>query len=122
MRLLQFLLVTILVVGIIAAQPAAAQEATNPVCQDESGVLTQALEGYVQLVTAFAVMGLFVVWQGESLAEMFTLNPERLMKLKQHKRQSLKSTVIILLLGAGFTLAGKVMGVPVARCIDLTPF
>ena len=121
-RLLQFLLVTTLVVSIVAAQPAAAQEATNPVCQEDSGTLASMIEGFLQLTTALGLMGLLVVWQGESVAEMFTLSRDQLSRIKQHKITALKSAVILVLLGPLFALAGTTMDLPVAQCVDLTPF
>jgi hypothetical protein len=124
-RLFQFLLVTFLVVGIVgvvAAQPAAAQETTNPVCQEDSGTLASMIEGFLQLTTALGLMGLLVVWQGESIAEMFTLSRDQLAKIKQHKITALKSAVILVVLGPLFALAGTTMDLPVAQCVDLTPF
>jgi hypothetical protein len=122
LRLLQFLLVTMIVVGVVAAQPAAAQETTNPVCQEDSGTLATMIEGFLQLTTALGLMGLLVVWQGESVAEMFTLSRDQLARIKQHKMTALKSAVVLVLLGPLFALAGTTMELPVAQCIDLTPF
>jgi hypothetical protein len=122
LRLLQFLLVTLIVVGVVAAQPAAAQETTNPVCQEDSGTLATMIEGFLQLTTALGLMGLLVVWQGESVAEMFTLSRDQLARIKQHKMTALKSAVVLVLLGPLFALAGTTMELPVAQCIDLTPF
>jgi hypothetical protein len=121
-RLLQFLLITFLVVGVVAAQPAAAQESANPVCQEDSGTLASMIEGFLQLTTALGLMGLLVVWQGESVAEMFTLSRDQLSRIKQHKITALKSAVILVLLGPLFALAGRTMDLPVAQCVDLTPF
>ncbi|MCY4732332.1 hypothetical protein KY092_17400 [Natronomonas gomsonensis] len=115
-------MITFLVVGVVAAQPAAAQESANPVCQEDSGTLASMIEGFLQLTTALGLMGLLVVWQGESVAEMFTLSRDQLSRIKQHKITALKSAVILVLLGPLFALAGRTMDLPVAQCVDLTPF
>jgi hypothetical protein len=122
LRLLKLLLIATLLLGVVAAQPAAAQETTNPVCQDDSGTLASMIEGFLQLTTALGLMGLLVVWQGESIAEMFTFSRDQLAKIKQHKISALKSAVILVLLGPLFALAGATMDLPVAQCVDLTPF
>jgi hypothetical protein len=80
------------------------------------------IEGFVQLTTGLGVMGLLVVWQSDSVMEVFTLNREQKASLKQHKRAALKSTMTIVLLGPLFTLAGSSMGLPIAQCVDLIPF
>lgn len=122
-RLGRGLLVTTLLLTLLAAQPALAQDsATNPVCQDDSGTLADMIEGFVRLTTGLGVMGLLVVWQSDSLMEIFTLNREQKASLKQHKRTALKSTMTIVLLGPLFTLAGSSMGLPIAQCVDLIPF
>jgi hypothetical protein len=109
---------------LVAAQPAVAQDggATNPVCQDDSGTLANMIEGFVQLTTGLGVMGLLVVWQSDSLMEIFTLNREQKASIKQHKRTALKSTATLVLLGPLFTLAGSGMGLPIADCVNLIPF
>lgn len=116
-------LITILLCSLIGAQPVVAQEADeNPVCSDESGTLPDMIEGFVQLTTAFGFMGLLVVWQIDELAEMFTLGAERKQALKKHKLGAMKSATVLLLLGPLFTIAGSVMELPVAQCVDLVPF
>jgi hypothetical protein len=67
-------------------------------------------------------MGLLVVWQSDSLMEIFTLNREQKASIKQHKRTALKSTATLVLLGPLFTLAGSGMGLPIADCVNLIPF
>ena len=117
------LVLTALLLTLIAAQPALAQDGTsNPVCQDDSGTLADMIEGFVQLTTGLGVMGLLVVWQSDSLMEIFTLNREQRTFLKQHKRTALKSTATLVLLGPLFTLAGSGMGLPIADCVNLIPF
>ena len=120
-RALRILIAVIVGVSLLAATPAAAQE-TNPICQDDSGTLTNMLEGFVQLTTGLGLMGLLVVWQADSLMEMFTLSREQKTALKQHKRGALKSAGILVLLGPLFTLAGSMMGLPIAECVNLIPF
>jgi len=62
---------TMVLLSVVAVEPALAQ--SNPVCSDDSGTLVDMIEGFVQLTTALGVMGLLVVWQADSLMEMFTL-------------------------------------------------
>lgn len=119
----RWLIITALLFSLLAAQPAAAQEAEeNPVCSDESGTLVSMIEGFIQLTTALGVIGLFVVWQADELSEMFTFSQERKRNLKQHKISAMKSATILVLLGPLFTIAGNMMELPIAQCIDLIPF
>ena len=120
-RAFRILIAVIVGVSLLVAMPAAAQE-TNPICQDDSGTLINMLEGFVQLTTGLGLMGLLVVWQADSLMEMFTLSREQKTALKQHKRGALKSAGILVLLGPLFTLAGSMMGLPIAECVNLIPF
>lgn len=105
---------------LIAVQPALA--ADNPVCQEDSGTLVNMIEGFVQLTTGLGIMGLLVVWQADSLMEMFTLSREQQANLKQHKRSALKSATVLVLLGPLFTLMGSSMDLPIAECVNLIPF
>jgi len=118
-----------LLLGLVAsfAAPAAAQDnsgssATNPVCQDSSNTLPDMIEGFVQITTSLGLMGLLVVWQADSLMEMFTLSREQKAKIKQHKRGAMRSAVVLVVLGPVFTVAGSTMGLPIAQCVDLIPF
>lgn len=120
-RALRILIAVIIGVSLLAATPAAAQE-TNPICQDDSGTLSNMIEGFVQLTTSLGIMGLVVVWQADSLMEMFTLSREQKAALKQHKRGALKSAGVLVLLGPLFTIAGPMMGFPIAECVNLIPF
>lgn len=104
---------------LVAADPALAQ---NPVCAEESGTLVDMIEGFVQITTGLGVMGLLVVWQADSLMEMFTLGQEQQASIKQHKRSALKSATVLVLLGPLFTLMGSSMELPIADCVDLVPF
>lgn len=111
----------------VAVQPVLAQDGssdstTNPVCQDESGVLADMIEGFIQITTALGIMGLLVVWQADSLMEMFTLNREQKASIKQHKRGALRSAATLVVLGPLFTVAGSAMDLPIAQCVDLIPF
>jgi hypothetical protein len=53
---------------------------------------------------------------------MFTLNPEQKKGLKRHKRSAMKSAVILVVLGPLYTVAGSMMGLPLAQCVDLVPW
>lgn len=104
---------------LVAVEPALAQ---NPVCAEESDTLVNMIEGFVQLTTGLGVMGLLVVWQADSLMEMFTLGQEQQRALKRHKRSALKSAVVLVTLGPLFTVMGSSMDLPVADCVDVIPF
>jgi len=105
---------------LIAVQPALA--ADNPVCQEDSGTLVNMIEGFVQLTTGLGIMGLLVVWQADSLMEMFTISREQQANLKQHKHSALKSATVLVVLGPLFTLMGSSMDLPIAECVNLIPF
>lgn len=112
----------VLLLLLVAVAPAAAQEATNPVCADTSDTLVNMIEGFLQITTGLGLMGLLVVWQGGALLEIFTLGREQKAQLKEHKRTALRSAIILLVLGPLFTVAGSAMELPVAGCVDLVPF
>lgn len=107
-----------LVLAVVAVDPAVAQE--SAVC--EADRLPEMISGFFQLTTAIGLMGLVVVWQADSLVELFTLRPEQREGLKRHKRTALRSTVILVVLGPLYTVAGSVMNLPLAECVDLTPW
>ncbi|WP_241431452.1 hypothetical protein [Natrialba hulunbeirensis] len=113
----QFTLVLVLI-SITAIKPVAAQDGV--VCEAEQ--LPSMISGFFQITTALGIIGLVVVWQADSLAEMFTVNPEQKKGLKQHKRTAMKSAVILLVLGPLYTVAGSTMGLPLAECVDLVPW
>lgn len=108
----------IVLVSILAVEPALAQD--NAVCSAEG--LSEMIEGFFQLTTAIGLIGLVVVWQANSLAEMFTLSPDQREGLKRHKRRALKSTVVLVVLGPLYTVAGSMMNLPLADCVDLVPW
>ncbi|WP_241983223.1 hypothetical protein [Halorubrum sp. GN11GM_10-3_MGM] len=107
-----------LVLSVLAVEPAAAQE--SAVCEAER--LPEMISGFFQFTTAIGLIGLVVVWQADSLVELFTLRPEQREGLKRHKRTALRSTVILVVLGPLYTVAGSVMNLPLAECVDLTPW
>lgn len=107
-----------LVLAVVAVDPVAAQEST--VCAAER--LPEMISGFFQLTTAVGLMGLVVVWQADSLIELFTMRREQREGLKRHKRTALRSTVILLVLGPLYTVAGSVMNLPLAECVDLVPW
>lgn len=120
-RLGSWLLLLGLLVGLVTAQPVAAQ-AANPVCSGDSGTLPKMIEGFLQLTTSLGLMGLLVVWQADELAQMFTMKREQTRALKQHKYKAVKSAAVLVLLGPLFTIAGRLMELPVAQCVNLVPF
>lgn len=117
-RVAQQLIVTVVALSVIAVQPALAQ--SNAVCSAEN--LPSMIEGFFQITTALGIIGLAVVWQADSLIDMFTLNPEQKKGLKRHKRTALKSAVILVILGPLYTVAGSMMGLPLAECVNLAPW
>lgn len=120
-RVASWVLLASVLASLFAVSPAAAQS-SNPVCSGDSGTLPDMIEGFIQLTTAVGLMGLLVVWQADELMEMFTLSPEQKQMLKAHKRDAMKSGIVLLVLGPLYTIAGSVMGLPIAQCVDLVPF
>jgi hypothetical protein len=110
--------VTVVLLSLLAVQPVAAQ--SNAVCNADN--LPSMIEGFFQLTTALGIVGLAIVWQADSLIEMFTLNPEQKKGLKRHKRSAMKSAVVLVVLGPLYTVAGSMMGLPLAQCVDLVPW
>jgi len=101
-----------------AVHPAAAQD--GAVCSADN--LPGMIEGFFQLTTGLGIVGLAIVWQADSLIELFTLRPEQKKGLKRHKRSAMKSTVVLVTLGPLYTVAGSMMGLPLAQCLDLVPW
>lgn len=110
------LAVGMLVLSMTAVQPAVAQ---NAVC--EATGLADMISGFFQLTTALGLIGVVVVWQANSLSEMFTLDRDQREGLKRYKRRALKSAIVLVVLGPLYTVAGKMMELPLASCVDLTP-
>lgn len=106
------------ILAVVAVDPVAAQD--SAVCEAER--LPEMISGFFQLTTAIGLMGLVVVWQADSLIELFTMRREQREGLKRHKRTALRSTVILLVLGPLYTVAGSVMNLPLAECVDLVPW
>ncbi|WP_254810737.1 hypothetical protein [Natronosalvus amylolyticus] len=111
-------LASFLVLSLVAVDPVLAQDSV--VCDAEG--LPDMISGFFQITTALGIMGLVVVWQADSLVEMFTMNIEQKKSLKQHKRTAMKSAVILVILGPLYTVAGSAMGLPLAECVDLVPW
>lgn len=108
----------VLLFSLFVVDPVAAQ--TNAVCSADN--LPGIIEGFFQLTTAIGIIGLAIVWQADSLIELFTLNPDQKKGLKRHKRSAMKSTVVLVVLGPLYTVAGSMMGLPLAQCVDLVPW
>ncbi|QFU82338.1 hypothetical protein [Natronorubrum aibiense] len=109
---------SLLILSLVAVDPALAQDGV--VCDAEG--LPDMISGFFQITTALGIIGLAVVWQADSLAEMFTMNLEQKKRLKQHKRAALKSAIILMILGPLYTVAGSAMELPLAECVDLVPW
>ncbi|EMA29384.1 hypothetical protein C445_16949 [Halobiforma lacisalsi AJ5] len=111
-------MLTIVFLGLFAVQSVTAQ--SNAVCSADN--LPSMIEGFFQLTTALGIVGLAIVWQADSLIEMFTLHPEQKKGLKRHKRSAMKSAVVLVVLGPLYTVAGSMMSLPLAQCVDLVPW
>lgn len=109
----------LLVAVVVAVEPALAA-AESPLCT--TAKLPGMIEGFFQLSIGIGLVGLAVVWQADSLIELFTLNQDQKTRLKQHKRSALKSAVVLVALGPLYTVAGSTMGLPLADCVDLVPW
>lgn len=120
--------IRVMLVGLLAltllAQPVAAQSGDeNPVCGKEGmDTIANIIEGWVKLTAGLGLMAMIAVWQANTLAEMFTNNPDSRRQLKQHKRTIGKSGLTLVALGPGATIAGRLMGLPVTECVNLIPF
>lgn len=112
------LAIVLFLVSGLAVNTAVAQ--TDVVCDAEQ--LPEMISGFFQITTTLGIAGLVVVWQADSLAEMFTASPEQLKRLKQHKKTTLKSAIVLVVLGPLYTVAGATMGLPLADCVDLVPW
>jgi len=117
-RLVRQAAITTVLLSVIAVQPALAQD--NAVCSADN--LPSMIEGFFQLTTALGIVGLAIVWQADSLIEMFTLNPDQKKGIKRHKRSAMKSAVVLLVLGPLYTVAGTMMNLPLAECVNLVPW
>lgn len=117
-RIFRQAVLTVALLSLFAVQPVAAQ--SGAVCSADN--LPGMIEGFFQLTTGLGIVGLAIVWQADSLIEMFTLNPEQKKGLKRHKRSSMKSAVVLVALGPLYTVAGSMMGLPLAQCVDLVPW
>jgi len=115
------LALTLCVLLTVVSIPVSAQE-SNPICSDESDTLASMIEGFIQITTALGVMGLLLVWQADSLLEMFTVGRDQKASLREHKRTAIKSAAVLICLGPLFTVAGTTMNLPIASCVDLIPF
>ncbi|WP_246308108.1 hypothetical protein [Halorarum salinum] len=108
----------VLLLSLAAIDPVAAQE--SAVCGADR--LPEMISGFFQLTTRIGLIGLVVVWQADSLIEMFTLHREQREGIKRHKRTALKSATVLLVLGPLYTVAGSMMNLPLATCVDLVPW
>jgi hypothetical protein len=110
------------VLVVLLSSGTAAAQADNPICADESGTLVTIIEGFLKITVALGVVGLVLVWQLDSLVEMVTVSREQKLAIKQHKRGAIKSAGTLIIIGPLFTVAGILMGLPIADCVDLIPF
>jgi len=109
---------SLVLLSVLAVEPALAQESV--ICEAEG--LPEMISGFFQITTGIGLIGLIVVWQADSLAEVFTTTTEQKKDLKAHKRTALRSTVILVVLGPLYTVVGSTMGLPLAGCVDFVPW
>ena len=117
-RYVRSTLFTVVLFSLIAIEPVLAQE--SAICSTEN--LPGMIEGFFQITTGLGLMGLVVVWQADSLVDMFTLNRDQKEALKRHKRGALKSAATLVVLGPLYTVAGSMMSLPLADCVNLSPW
>jgi hypothetical protein len=118
-RSLQTGLDTVLVVGFVLVAfntPVAAQTNTTAICQ-QSG-LENAINGFLSLTTGVGLIGALGMYKFNVLVEILAMNPEQKKQLKRKKNDIKKG--VILLVGSGplFGLAGSLMGLPIASCVN----
>lgn len=109
---------SVVIMSVVAIQPVLAQ--SDPICEADN--LPGMIEGFFQLTIALGIIGFVIVWQADALLEMFTLDPQAKKSLEQHKTTALKSTVVLLVLGPLYTVAGSIMNLPLADCVNLAPW
>jgi len=110
--------IAIVLLTLFVVEPAAAQN--NAVCGTEK--LPGMVEGFFQLTTTLGIVGFAVVWQADTLIEIFMPDPEQKKAFKRHKRSVIKSLVVLITLGPLYTVAGSMMGLPMAECVDFVPW
>lgn len=115
----------VLFVASTAAAPtptptAAADSGGNPVCSTEK--LPGMVEGFFQITTTVGILGFAVVLQIDTLIEIFNPPPETRQKLKRHKLAAAKSAGLLTLIGPLYAVAGPLMGLPLAPCLNLVPW
>lgn len=107
---------------VVVVTPVAAETSSsaNPICN--AAKLPGIIEGFFQLTTAIGIMGLVLVWQVDTVIEMFKPAPEQREAVRRHKRTAAKSAGIVTALGPMYTVAGSIMGLPLATCVNLAPW
>jgi len=110
--------IAIVLLALFAVEPAAAQN--NAVCGTDK--LPEMVEGFFQLTTTLGIVGFAVVWQADTLIEIFMPDPEQKKAFKRHKRSVIKSLVVLITLGPLYTVAGSMMGLPMAECVNFVPW
>lgn len=98
----------------------AAASGSNPVCSIEN--LPGMVEGFFQITTTVGILGFAVVLQIDTLIEIFNPPPETRQKLKRHKLAAAKSAGLLTLIGPLYAVAGPLMGLPLAPCLNLVPW
>jgi len=108
----------VVMLSLFAVQPVAAQ--SNAVCSADN--LPSMIEGFFQLTTTLGIVGLAIVWQADSSSRCLRSLRIRRRGSKRHKRSAMKSAVVLVVLGPLYTVAGSMMGLPLAQCVDLVPW
>lgn len=111
-------MLALVILAVVAVQPVLAQ--SDPICEADN--LPGMIEGFFQLTTGLGIIGFVIVWQADALMELFTVDQGAKKRLEQHKTTALKSTVVLLVLGPLYTVAGSIMNLPLADCVNLAPW
>lgn len=103
------------VVVLIAAQPVAAQTASEQICNNES--LSQLFSGAFSLLTAFGVISGLTAYKYQYVASIFSMNPQQQERLKQRKQQIKTSAIGLIAIDAVYLVAAPMMGLPQFGCL-----
>lgn len=106
---------------LVAADPTAAQN----ICENASGSTNRIgniVNGFFQLTTALGLVGVVLLWQGDALANLFTLSPKQKRGLKRRKSSAMKGALVLLLLGPMIFALDQVIpggGLPLGGCANV---
>lgn len=103
------------VVVLVAAQPVAAQTASEQICNNDS--LSQLFSGAFSLLTAFGVISGLAAYKYQYLVGIVSMNPQQQERLKQRKQQIKTSAIGLIAIDAVYLVAAPMMGLPQFGCL-----